>query len=131
MFLTLTQYEAFIGAPDPAYSALPLLLIFMCCVVLLLPNRLLRYTLILLLNFFLIFTGFGIFMGVITLGVFGLNCYWRLRRIISEPFWHSIAGLILAASSLGAFFLHYTFDPAVSCFEFPQAISPPIRGSWR
>jgi len=31
-----------------------------------------------------------------------------------------IEGLILAASSLGAFFVHYTFDPAVSCFEFPH-----------
>jgi hypothetical protein len=80
----------------------------------------LRYGMVLLLNFLLIYTGFGLFMGVITLGVFALDCYWCLRRTISVPLAAPLAGILVAAVSLGSFFHGYTFQPAVDCFQFPR-----------
>jgi hypothetical protein len=116
IFLCLTQFETYIGAPDPAYAGLPLLLISGYCLALLVRNHLLRHTLILLLNFPLIYTGLGFFMGLITIGVFGLELYWRIRGIIDIPLWQSISSVVLAVLSLASFFLHYTFMPAVDCF---------------
>jgi hypothetical protein len=116
IFLCLTQFETFIGAPDPAYGGLPLLLISGYCLALLVSNQLLRNTLILLLNFPLIYTGFGFFMGVITIGVFGLELYRRIRGMNNIMLWQSILWVVLAILSLASFFVHYTFMPAVDCF---------------
>jgi hypothetical protein len=73
-----------------------------------------------LLNFLLVYTGFGLFMGAVTLGVFGLECYWRLRRVSHVPVWASLAGLSVAGASLGSFFLQYRREPAADCFVFPD-----------
>jgi hypothetical protein len=119
LFLTLMQYETFIGPSNPAYSAVPLLFILLYCLAFLLTNRLLRYGLVLLLNLLLIYTGFGLFIGAVTIGVFGLECYWNLRRAGRAPLAQSIGGLLIACGSLASFFVHYRFAPAVECFEFP------------
>jgi hypothetical protein len=119
LFLTLMQYETFIGPSNPSYSAFPLLLIFLYCLGFLLPGRLLRYGFILLLNFLLIYTGFGLFMGAVTIGVFGLESYRNLRGIGKAQLAYSMGALLIACGSLGSFFIHYRFRPAVECFEFP------------
>jgi hypothetical protein len=116
IFLCLTQFETFIGAPDLAYGGLPLLLISGYCLALLVRNHLFRHILILLINFTLIYTGFGFFMGLITIGVFGLELYWRIRGISNITMWQSILWVVLAILSLASFFVHYTFMPAVDCF---------------
>jgi hypothetical protein len=117
-FLTLSQWETMVGTPNPAHSAFPLLMIMLYCIALLQSNRTLRYGLVLLLNFLLIYTGFGVFMGIITIGVFALETYWCWRRTpwqIVLP----LAAFVIASASLGSFFVHYTFWPAVDCFVFP------------
>lgn len=38
----------------------------------------------------------------------------------SVPFYQALTGLIVAAASLGSFFIHYTFVPGVECFEMPH-----------
>ena len=43
IFLTLAQYEAVIGTPNPGYSALPLLMMMLYCLALLGRSRLRRY----------------------------------------------------------------------------------------
>jgi hypothetical protein len=120
IFLNLTQYGILIRTPNPAYSGFPLLMIMLYCLALLHHNRPLRYGMVLLLNFLLIYTGFGLFMGVVTLGVFALEGYLGVRRIIQGSLALSIAGFFIAAISLGSFFVHYRFLPAVDCF----AITP-------
>jgi hypothetical protein len=90
------------------------------CLALLGRNRLLRYSLVLTLNFLLIYTGFGLFMGAVTIGVFLLECYWSWRRMTSVPFAQAFAGLFVACASLASFFVHYTFSPYVDCFEIPH-----------
>jgi hypothetical protein len=120
IFLSLAQYEAVIGTPNPSYSGFPLLMMILYCLALLGRNRLLRYSLVLALNFLLIYTGFGFFMGAVTLGVFLIECYWSWRRMTSVPFVQALTGLLVAAASLASFFVHYTFSPAVDCFEIPH-----------
>ena len=119
IFLTLAQYETLIGTPNAAYAGFPLLLIMLYSLALLVPRAPLRYGLVLLANFLLIYTGFGLFMGAVTLGYFALECYRSLRRISPVRPLLPIGGLLLAAASLGSFFLNYTFSPAVDCFTPP------------
>jgi hypothetical protein len=118
-FLNLQQYEAVIGTPNPAYSSFPQLMMMLYCLALLAHNRLLRYSLVLTVNFFLIYTGWGFFMGVVTVGVFLLECYWSWRHMTSVPFAQALIGLSVAAASFGSFFIHYSFSSGVDCFEVP------------
>lgn len=120
LFLTVAQFETLLGTPNPSYAGFPLLMIMLYCSAMLNTNRGLKFTLLLVVNFFLIFTGFGLFMGVVTLGVFTLECYRAMRRFTNTPPVLAFAGLVIAAVSLGSFFLHYHFSPAVDCFDFPH-----------
>jgi hypothetical protein len=116
MFLTLAQSATVLHTPNPAYSGFPLLMIMLYCLALLHRNRVVRYGSVLLLNFLLIYTGFGLFIGGVTIGIFALECYCRLRRMTSTPFALPLAALLVATASLGSFFIHYPFRPAVDCF---------------
>lgn len=120
IFLTVTQYETLVLTPNPSHSGFPLLLIMCYCLALVAQSWRWRYALILLLNFFLIYTGFGIFMGVVTIGLFILECYWSRRRFTSVPFRRPFTGLVLAVAALASFFIHYVFKSAVSCFQLPH-----------
>lgn len=120
IFLSLAQYEMLVGASNPACSGLPLGMMMLYCLALLGRNRLLRYSLVLGLNFLLIYTGYGLFMGAVTAGVFLLECYWSRRHMTSVPFAYALTGLLVAAASLASFFIHYTFSPGVDCFEIPH-----------
>jgi hypothetical protein len=119
IFLSMAQYETLIGTPNAAYAGFPLLFIMLYCLALLLQNTPLRYGLVLLANFLLIYTGFGLFMGAVTLGFFALECYRSLRRISPVRLSLPLAGLALAAAMLGSFFLNYVFAPAVACYTPP------------
>jgi hypothetical protein len=120
IFLSLAQFEMLVGASNPAVHSFPLLLMMLYCLALLGRNRLLRYSLLLALNFLLIYTGYGLFMGVVTVGIFLLECYWSWRHMTSVPLAQPLTGLAVAAASLASFFVHYTFAPGVDCFESPQ-----------
>jgi hypothetical protein len=119
MFLTLAQWATMVHTPNPAHAAFPLLMIMLYCLALLQCNRLLRYVLLLSLNFLLIYTGFGVFMGMVTLAVFALEIYWSVRGGAKGDLMLPVMGFIVAGASLGSFFHHYTFWPAVDCFVFP------------
>jgi len=119
MFLTLAQWATLTVTPNAAHSAFPLLMIMLYCVALLQRTRLLRYGSVLALNFLLIYTGFGVFMGIVTLAVFALERYWSWRSGSRGDFALSIPAFLIAAASLASFFVHYTFWPAVDCFVFP------------
>jgi hypothetical protein len=120
IFLTQAQFEILLLSPNPAHSGFPLLLILLYCHSILARNLLVRYTLTLALNFLLIFSGFGIFMAVVTIGFFLLECYRSWRRITSVPVYRPCIGLFLAIASLASFFVRYVFQPAADCFQFPH-----------
>jgi len=119
IFLSLVQFETLIGTPNAAYSGIPLLLILLYCLTLLQRRFVLKYALLLLINFLLIYTGMGIFMGAVTIGILSLECYRRLRHWSTVPLLASIGALVAASASLASFFISYRFRPAVVCFEFP------------
>ena len=120
IFLTLGQYETLIGTPNLAYSGLPLLMIVLYCLSLLQRNVTARYGAVLVLNFLLIYTGFGIFMGVVTVGLFALELYWSFRSRTAVPLALAFAALLIAVISLASFFIRYVWAPAVDCFELPR-----------
>ena len=119
LFLTFAQMEVLVGAPNPSYSVVPELLIVLYCLCWIIAKPGARYAAVLLLNFLLIYTGFGLFMGVATIGVLLLD----LRRTVragSESLTLPAVALSVAAASLATFFYHYRWDPAVPGFQFPD-----------
>ncbi len=138
IFLSLAQYETLVDVPNPAPYSFPLLLIMVYCLVLLCHNRPLRYTLVLVVNVLLIFTGYGLVMGAITVGYFMLECYWILRHTTSVPFLHAVTGLSVSVVSLASFFIHYRIGPRMGCLgaahrpflEYPEFIAVMLSSSF-
>ena len=120
IFLTPAQYEIFLGAANPSFVALPLLLVVLYCIAWIQNKRVVRYVLILMLNFLSIYTGFGLFIGLITLLLMLVEVYrtWRTRE--SGAMVYPAIGFLIAALSLGSFFFRYVFTPAADCFRFPD-----------
>jgi len=127
LMLTFAQMEALVGVANPSYSAIPELLIGLYCLAWMLPKTVARYAAVLLLNFLLIYCGFGFFMGLVTIGVFILDLRRAMRTGSASARFPAIA-LVLATASLAGFFYHYRFDPAVPCFHFPDA--HPLNYPW-
>ncbi len=126
LFLTFAQMEALVGEENPSYSAFPELLLMLYCLAWMIPKPIARYGAVLMLNFLLIYTGFGLFMGVVSIGVL----LFDLRRAIraeDESSRLPAVALLLAIASLGSFFYHYRWDPAVSC-HIPDA--HPLHYLW-
>jgi len=119
IFLTPAQWETFIVAPNPSLAAFPLLLIMLYCLAWLQANPLKKYGTVLLLNLFLIYTGFGLFIGLITVAHLALECFKGSRREARLSAAPALA-LILGVGSFFSFFLDYTWNPAVDCFSFPH-----------
>jgi hypothetical protein len=120
LFLTFAQMEVLVGEENPSYSALPELLIALYCLAWMFPKPVARYTAVLAINFLLIYTGFGFFMGVLTIGVLLLDLRRALRSANSSAAL-PVGALLLAVASIASFFYHYRFEPAVPCFHFPDA----------
>jgi hypothetical protein len=114
LFLTLAQLEALVGEENPSYSVFPELLIVLYCLSWMIPRAALRYAAVLFLNFLLIFTGFGIFMGIVTVGIL----LFDLRRVVrvktESPALVSTA-LLVSLLSMASFFVHYHWDSTISC----------------
>ncbi|MDT5156628.1 MAG: hypothetical protein QOC61_326 [Acidobacteriota bacterium] len=127
LFLTPVLTGAYTMIPNPAHGPFPLLLSVLYCLAWTCRGRL-KYALVLLFNFLLIFTGFGLFMGLITPVLLALECYRAARRDEAarrvegrrELLYTSLA-LVLSLASLAVFFaVGYEFNPAVACFRFPD-----------
>lgn len=130
LVLTFAQMEALVGEANPSYSAIPELLIGLYCLAWMLPKPGARYAAILVLNFLLIYTGFGFFMGVVTIAVLLFDVLDRQRALPTESasrIFPAVA-LLLATASLASFFYHYRWDPAVPSFHFPDA--HPLKYPW-
>jgi hypothetical protein len=115
LFLTATQCEVIFGAANLAHGSLPVLLIVLYALAWTIERPIPRFVVILVLNFLLIFTGFGLLMGVITpLAI--LVSLWKSPPGRWELEIHLFATAI-ALFSIGLFFGHYRWDPAVSCYD--------------
>lgn len=114
-FLTPAQFEIVIGATNPGWSAIPLLLMILYCLCWMIGLSGWKYVGVLLINFLLIYTGYGIFLGLLTPAAIAI-AYWRTKEVGSvAAFWISIASLL-------SFFVGYRSHlSGAECFSvFPS-----------
>src|SRR5262249_51476092 len=119
LLLSPSQFEMLASYANPAHGPLPLLLVILYCLVWTVKPTLLRYGLLIGVNFLLIYTGFGLFMGFLTPILLGLELYnaVRQRQIASRG--GLLIALLLSVASLCSFFVGYNFDAATTCYGAP------------
>ena len=119
LFLTPLQFEIFANTPNLSHGAMPLLLIILYCLTLTLPGVLLRSSSIVLLNFGLVYTGFGLFVGLITPIYFLSEAIFAHQKKNGLGLTIFLAGFLISVLTLGSFFIDYNFIPAAPNFQFP------------
>ena len=129
MFLTGTQLSAILGLPFLAHSHLPLLLILLYCFAWLTKNVCWRYVMVAVLNFLLLFSGFGMLISIITIGLMLFECLAHRKN--TPRFLAALGGLVAAVLSVNLFLVGYERITAASCFVFPhpQSWKYPIFSS--
>ena len=119
IFLNIRQYEMLVGPSNISHGAMPVLLFIGLCLTWYLPSHGLRLTLICFLTFFLIFTGFGLFVGIVVPMVLLLQAFQYVRdKAIKEAVGVGLA-LVGITAAWGLFASGYCFQPAVENFRFP------------
>lgn len=124
-FLTLAQWEQFAMTPNPAHGPMPFLLIMLYCLAWTFSNPYFRHASVWLLNFVLIYTGFGLFIGLITPALYVVDGALAYKRNERREAAMALTGLLVSLASIGSFFVNYVFAPAASDFRLTD---PFIRG---
>ena len=119
LLLSCAQHEVLVGVTDPSHGPFPLLLAVLVCLAWLQHDRRVRYALVLAVNFLMIYTAFGWFMGLVTPALLALDCVHAARAGRRGALAGGIAALAVALLSLASFFVGYTFVPGVEAFHFP------------
>jgi hypothetical protein len=121
IFFTSAQWETVLISSNFAHGPLPLLLIVLYCLGWTCIRSILKYPLILLINFVTIYTGFGLFLGLLTPILLALD-YRANTPETRLPRRYFASVLIISLASLGSFFIGYKFIAALDCFSFqPQS----------
>ena len=115
LFLNPLQYETLVWSPNPSQGALPLLLVILYGFCWLIRTNHRKYTCILIVNFFLIYTGFGIFIGPVTPVLLALDYYANTRHLPTRYQWGTAAAVAISIASLASFFVGYRFTMGVDC----------------
>ena len=118
LFLTLGNYETWAGAADPAHGPLPLLMAIAFSLLLTIRSETVRALGALGLAATAVYTGFAIFLSLVSLPIFALLA-WRAMPDRRAAALHCIA-LLLTLFSIASFFRAYRFQSAVDCFAFPH-----------
>lgn len=111
IYLNARQYAFFIVNSNPSHGALPVLLFgvwAMCWF----AKDVVRLPAITLLTIALIFTGFGLFVGIITPLLFGAEMIAAYRSADRRRAAGVAVGLIFLAAAWAVFFHGYAFDQA-------------------
>lgn len=105
MFLTPSQAALLFHTPNMSHGPMPLFLIMACALAWTVPGPVVRTGTVVVLNFLLIHTGFGLLMGFPTLCVFAVWSWadWKKRSNWFIP----LGGLLASAASLAVFFTGY------------------------
>jgi hypothetical protein len=107
IFLTATQYEIFIGTPDEAVAAMPLLLLMLEGLAWLIHRPAWRYPAVILVGFFLLFGGYGFLATpmIFILMILDLSQGVRARSKTQVRF--ATGGIVLMALSVILFLNGY------------------------
>jgi hypothetical protein len=128
IFFTPAQFESLWITPNLAHGILPILLIVVYCLGLTCESAVLRYALVLAINFAAIYTGFALFIGLIT-PVWILLDYYSRRHTGQKANWVFVC-LLISLLSLGSFFVGYRMDPDADCFSLePHGLAGYVKFS--
>ena len=122
LFLSASQYEPLFINTDLAHGPLPLLFITLYCVAWTIPNVSVRYVFVLILNFLITYTAFGLFLGFLTPLLLIVD-FWVNLRGKRKTALYSTAAVLLSLVSLASYFYGYKLQPAVNCFS-PKPHAP-------
>jgi len=118
VFLTLRQFEAWVGPANPAHGAFPILLTLLYGLTWFVRSAPARLASQVVLTFFLVFTGFGLFAGAISPVLLALETWYaradRRRALLAA----AACALTLVVWAL--FFVGYKSQPAAPNFHFPH-----------
>jgi hypothetical protein len=110
IFLTSTQFEIFLGAPDESSAAIPLLLLFLYCHAWITDNRWIKYVSIVVLSYLMVFTGYGYIVAPINLVLLGIDIYQSIRMRIRNDITAPTIALLLSFISVGLFISRFNFN---------------------
>jgi hypothetical protein len=110
LVLNLSQYEHLVVTPNPALAALPLALVLLFALALDITRQGLRYVVLLIINFLAIYTGFGLFLGILTPLIL-------LRDLVRQrsPVRLVVAALAISILSPLSFFIGYRPGESNEC----------------
>jgi hypothetical protein len=113
IFTPLQVGQIFVVA-NWAHGPLPLLLVILYSIAWTVANVRWRYILVLTINFVTIYTGFGLFLGLITPAVITADYFFNLKgQPLGKTYFRS--ALLVSVLSVGSFFVRYVYRPAVAC----------------
>jgi len=119
IFTNTHQYEIFVGAVNLSYAAVPIALFMAYCLAWFAHDRAWRLGAVTAVTFLLIFTGFGMFVGLLTPVLLALETLQAWRAGERRHLLWASAALALVCAAWGLFARGYTFQPAVAGFHFP------------
>lgn len=106
--LTPTQFQTYAGAVSSAPTTFPMLLIVLYCLAWTVERKLWRIGSVLALNFLLVNTGYGLFVGGITLALFAIECWNHRNR--RQDLAAAVSGLIVSALTIFSFAVDYDLE---------------------
>lgn len=118
LILTPSQFGVFANTPNISHGAMPVFLISVFCLSLFVENEITKVSLMVILNFLIIYSGFGLLFGLICPFIFLLLIYYNYTERKSAIYY--IIGLVVASLSLVLFFNGYGHAPANPNFQFPH-----------
>ncbi|KAB8143369.1 hypothetical protein F8S13_10145 [Chloroflexia bacterium SDU3-3] len=121
LILNLNQFETFVGTPNVSHSAFALFLISLYALSWTIPNIHLKFIAIVFINFLLIFSGFGFFMGLFTPLLLILMIINKFIRKDHSSFHVYFISLFLCFLSLFSFFAKYNIEQGIGCLAAPES----------
>jgi len=116
--LTVSLVAVVTEAPNLSHGPLPLLLIMVCAYFVQVRDERTRVTGFALTAALCAQSGFAWFMAVLAVPLLLVLLYGAVRS--GRPIVHHVIGVAVVLASLLLFFYGLRFDPAVSCFRFPD-----------
>jgi hypothetical protein len=119
LFFNAHQFEGFVGASNLSHGSMPVLLLLVFCLAGFIRDAGIRLLVLSFLTLLLIFTGFGLFGGVLAPMLFLVEGIQAARAGLRRRALAAVAALGAALGSWALFLRGYQFDPAQADFRFP------------
>jgi len=127
IILSPAQWDSLWNVVNLSHGTLPLLLVILYCLVWTWRNERVKFALITVLNFVILYTGFGLFIGFLT-PVLLITSYRAGHHKTATARIYLLFCTIASVVSMASFFVGYRSDPASGCASL---FSPaPVQYFW-